>query len=219
MTGWIAERPRLSLAIALVLGLAASTLLQSLPPPAQRLTLTPVVRTVLNDPGSPAFGPADADVVIVIFTDYQCPICKTTDPALHRLMARDPGVRVIFKDWPVFGARSHAAARAALAAHRQGRYLAFHAALMASRVRPDAGPLRRVAEASGVDWARLEADLAANSTEIDAQIARHAVQAWSLGLQGTPGYLVGPYLIPGGLDDRKLAQAVRRARKAGPPRP
>ena len=219
MTGWISRRPLLTLVIALGLGLAASAWLQRLPAADQRLTLTPVVRTALNDLGSPAFGPSDADVVIVVFTDYQCPICKVTDPALQRLMARDPKVRVIFKDWPVFGARSHAAARAALAAQRQGRYRALHAALMASNVRPDPVPLRRVAEAAGVDWTRLQADLAAHSAEIDAQISRHAVQAWSLGLQGTPGYLVGPYLILGGLDDRKLAQSVRRARQAGPPQP
>ncbi len=211
----IARRPRLTLAAAVGIALAASAMLQRLPPAATPLRLTPVVRAVLTDPGSPSVGPASADVVIVIFTDYQCPICKTTDPALMRLISRDPKVRVIFKDWPVFGVRSHAAARAAIAAHRQGRYLAFHAALMESRGRFDDDHIRRIGIASGVDWPRLQADMSARSADLDAQIARHTSQAWSLGLQGTPGYLVGPYLIPGGLDDHHLAQAVRRARKTG----
>ena len=213
----IARRPRLTLAAAVGIALAASAMLQRLPPAATPLRLTPVVRAVLTDPGSPSVGPASADVVIVIFTDYQCPICKTTDPALMRLISRDPKVRVIFKDWPVFGVRSHAAARAAIAAHRQGRYLAFHAALMESRGQLDDDQIRRIAISAGVDWPRLQADMSARSADLDAQIARHTSQAWSLGLQGTPGYLVGPYLIPGGLDDHHLAQAVRRARKAGDP--
>ena len=132
-----------------------------------------------------------------------------------RLLARDPKVRVIFKDWPVFGAGSHAAARAAIAAHRQGRYLAFHAALMEARGRLNDDRIRKIATSVSVDGPRLQADLAARSAELDAQIARHASQAWSLGLQGTPGYLVGPYLIPGGLDDHQLKVAVRRARKTG----
>ncbi len=211
----IARRPRLTLTVAVVLALAASAMLQRLPPAATPLRLTPVVRAVLTDPGSPSVGPASADVVIVIFTDYQCPICKTTDPALMRLISRDPKVRVIFKDWPVFGVRSHAAARAAIAANRQGRYLALHAALMESRGQLDDDQIRRIAISAGVDWPRLQADMSARSADLDAQIARHTSQAWSLGLQGTPGYLVGPYLIPGGLDDHHLAQAVRRARKTG----
>lgn len=211
----IARRPRLTLAVAVGLAMATGALIQGLPRAAVPLKLTPVVQAVLTDPGSPTLGPASADVLIVVFTDYQCAICKLTDPALQRLLARDPKVRVIFKDWPVFGAGSHDAARAAIAAHRQGRYLPFHAGLMAARGRFDDDQIRRIAVAAGVDWPRLQADLSARSADLDAQIAGHAAQAWSLGLQGTPGYLVGPYLIPGGLDDHQLKLAVRRARKTG----
>ncbi len=153
----------------------------------------------------------------MVFTDYQCAICKATDPALVRLIAGDPGVRVIFKDWPILGPASKAAARAALAADRQGRYLAFHRALMAARVKLDDEQIRRIAVSAGVDWARLTADMASHGAELDRQLGRHGMQAWSLGLQGTPSYLVGPYLIQGRLDGRQLRQAVRRARAAGPP--
>lgn len=187
------------------------------PRPAQKLTRTPVVETVLSDPGSPRVGAAAPDVTIVVFTDYQCPICKATDPALEKLIAADPRVRVIFKDWPIFGAASKAAARAALAADEQGKYRAFHSALMAAKVRLDDEQVRRIAAASGVDWARLTAFEAAHAADLDRQLGRQAMQAWSLGLQGTPAYLIGPFLIQGGLDARHLAQAVRRARASGPP--
>jgi protein-disulfide isomerase len=210
----VTRHPRLSLALAILTGVAASLALQLAARPARPLTRTPVVEAVLTDPGSPRIGPPDADVTVVVFTDYQCPICKATDPALERLIAADPHVRVIFKDWPIFGPPSRAAARAALAADRQGRYLAFHSALMAARVRLDEAAIRRIGVAAGVDWPRLEADAASAGPDLDRQLDRHASQAWSLGLQGTPAYLVGPYLIEGGLDARHLAQAVRRARAA-----
>lgn len=181
------------------------------------MTLTPVVRAVLEGAGSPAIGAANADVVVVVFTDYQCGVCKRTDAALRRLLAHDPNVRVIFKDWPVFGARSDFAARAALAAHAQGRYGAMHWALMEARGRLEADEVLRVARAAGLDVKRLQSDMARDSAALAEQLSRHGAQAWSLGLEGTPGYLVGPFLIQGGLDDRSLIHAVRRARDAGPP--
>lgn len=220
--GWpsiVARRPWLTLALAAVVGLAASVGLQQLPRAGVKLRLTPVVAAVLNDPGSPRVGPAAASLTIVVFTDYQCAICKATDPALERLLASDADVRVIFKDWPVFGPVSRSAARAALAADRQGRYLAFHRGLMSARGRLDADRIRRIGIAAGVDWPRLVADETASSTRLDAQLARHAMQAWSLGAEGTPAYLVGPYLLMGGLNDRRLGHAVRDARRAGPPTP
>lgn len=200
-------------------GLAVTFVLQSRPPPWRQLPLTPVVEAVLRDPRTPRVGPRDADVVVVVFTDYRCAVCRRTDPALARLLAADKRVQVQFKDWPILGEASQVAARAALAADRQGGYIAMHHALMAER-----GPLtevrmRQIADAAQIDGARLEADLAAYGRDIDQQLTRQANQAFSLGLRGTPAYLVGPYLIEGGLNDRQLAKAVAAAREAGPPRP
>ncbi len=198
----------------LLLGFAASWVLQSLPKSAQPLTRTPVVALVLDDPGSPRTGPANASVTIVVFTDYRCGICQSTAPALDRLLTADPGVQVIFKDWPIRGPDSTAAAHAALAAQYQDRYLAFHRALMASRGPLDPPRIDTIAASAGLDVARLRADQVAHAGAIDAQLGRHNLQAFGLGLQGTPAYMVGPFLIQGGLDDRALAAAVRRARRA-----
>ena len=195
-------------------GVGASWLLQALPKAAQPLTRTPVVAGVLDDRGSPRTGSARADVTVVVFTDYRCAICQITDPALERRLAKDPGVQVIYKDWPIRGPDSLAAAHAALAADRQGRYRAFHSALMASRGPLDRARIDQIAVGAGLDVERLRADQRAYAAEIDAQLARHRMQAFGLGLAGTPAYLVGPFLIQGGLDDRQLAAAVRRARRA-----
>lgn len=215
----VERHPKLTLLMAVLVGLAATAIFQNLPREGRKLALTPVVQAVLNDPGSPRAGAADPDVTIVVFTDYQCSVCKATAPALKQLLADDEKVQVIFKDWPILGEASTIAARAALAADRQDKYLAFHSALMAAPMKLTAEHIREIAISAGLDADRLAADETAHAAQIDAQLARHANQAFSLGLRGTPSYLVGPYLIEGGLNEARLAQAVRRARAAGPPAP
>ncbi|PZQ55147.1 MAG: disulfide bond formation protein DsbA [Phenylobacterium zucineum] len=209
----VSRRDALVLGGAVAAGGAATWWLQSRPPPARRLEMTPVVRAVLGDRGSPHAGADAPDVAVVVFTDYQCGICKATDGALSRLLAADPGVRVVYKDWPIRGPESDAAARHALAADRQGRYLPLHQALMALTGPLDVVRLDDAARGAGLDMDRLATDLEAHAAAIDAQLRGHALQAFSLGLAGTPAYLVGPYLIEGGLDDAALARAVRRARR------
>ena len=201
------------LVLAVAAGAAVSLFLRWLPEDGRRLTLTPVVAGVLADPGSPAAGAARPQVTVVVFTDYQCPICKATDPALDRLLAADPTVRVVWKDWPIRGPQSDLAARTALAAHAQGRYREVHSGLMAARGPLSPERIAAIARAAGADPDR------AATHQIDAQLKRHAAQAFGLGLSGTPAYLVGPYLLEGGLDDRRLRHAVEKARKAGPPKP
>lgn len=208
----IARHPKASLAIAAAVGIFASYLMRG-GSDRQILTQTPVVEAVLNDPETPRVGPPASPLTIVVFTDYRCPICRRTDPALERLLRRDGQVRVMFKDWPILGPGSRLAARTALAADRQGRYLAMHRALMATRLPLTEANMPVIARTAGVDWPRLSVDLARDGVAIDTLLARQSQQAWSLGLEGTPAYLVGPLLVRGGLDDRALARAVVDARR------
>ncbi|PZQ64018.1 MAG: disulfide bond formation protein DsbA [Phenylobacterium zucineum] len=180
--------------------------------PPQRLGETPVFRQVVDDPGSPRIGSASADVTVVVFTDYQCPVCRRTDAALGRLLAQDPRSAVIYKDWPILGEASRAAAQVALAAARQGRYAEVDAALMASRGALSADRVRGAAVSAGVDWSRLAADRRRECAQIEAQLGRHALQAFALGLEGTPAYLVGRQLVRGGLDDGALRRLMKVAR-------
>jgi protein-disulfide isomerase len=214
--GRFRRRDILTLALTIAAGLGATALLRLWTPAGGRLQRTPVVAAALDDPGSPRAGRADAPVTIVVFTDYQCPICKATDGALTRRLAADRDVQVIWKDWPIRGPASDFAARTALAAAWQGRYPAVHAALMEARGPLSPERIDALAAQAGADPARLAADRAAHAREIDAQLARHRLQAFGLGFSGTPGYLVGPYRYEGGLDAGRLAHAIARARRAGP---
>jgi protein-disulfide isomerase len=212
--GWVGRHPRTSLAAAVALGLVLTVALRAGPPPAQRLALTPVVLAVLNDLGSPALGNASADVTIVVFTDYQCPICRRTDGAIEAARRADPNVRVVYKDLSIFGEDSRNAARVALAAQLQGRYGAAHSALMTTRRHLDVAAVRQVVAAAGVDLKELDTDLTAYGAVIDAQLKRHAFEAWSLGIEGTPAYLIGPRLYRGGMGGAALRAAISTARRS-----
>ncbi|MBL8553550.1 MAG: thioredoxin domain-containing protein [Phenylobacterium sp.] len=172
-----------------------------------------VVRGVLSDPGSPVVGAADADVTVVVFTDYLCSVCKRTDGAVRMLRAEDPRVRVMWKDWPIRGPIADFAARTALAAHRQGAYAVVHAGLMEARGTLSPERIDAIAARAGADGARLAADRKASAREIDAQLAKHNLQAFGLGIAGTPAYVIGDRLIEGGLDARRLKNAVESARR------
>lgn len=213
-----AARARIGRALRTLLGLLAVTaaislLVEFIPAKPVLVEGTPVAETILHDPDSPSFGPAKADVTIVEFSDYQCSPCKAGEADFERVVAADKGVRVIYKDWATLGPLSKEAAEIALAADRQGRYLAVHQAFLRSRTRVSSDDLRALAIAARVDWPRLVRDLAADRGAIEAQLSRHAFQAWSVGLPGPPGYLVGPFLVKGKLSEQDLRGLIRDARR------
>ena len=141
------------------------------------------------DPRDPSFGPADAKVTVVEFFDYRCPGCKATAPDVLRLMQAHPDVRFVFKDWPILDRgtedTSHYAARAAQAAHRQGKYLPVFRALMAEPALTKAA-VDRILAANGVALPTAQAAMA--GPEIARHLADIQMSAVSLGLQGTPTF-------------------------------
>lgn len=203
------------LLIAALIGIAGANagMLALIPPHRDLVEGTPVAAAILNDPGTPSAGPSDADVTIVEFSDYQCAPCKLAETAFERAVASDGRVRVLYKDWPILGEPSRSAARTALAAERQGKYLAVHNALLRTPLRLSPENLRQTAMGAGADWPRLEADLARDGPSIDKVLQANAHQAWTLGLQGAPGYLIGPYLVRGKIGERELAGLIRAARR------
>ena len=155
-------------------------------------------------------GNPKGDVTLVMFTDYSCGYCRASAPEIDRLLAEDPKLRVVWREIPVLGPQSEVAAHAALAAAKQGRYLAFHRALFAGG-RPDQAHLAAAAKSVGLDPARLAADRAAADVarELEANIAL----ATRLGVNGTPAFVVGDQMLNGAVGHDKLAAAIAAARK------
>jgi protein-disulfide isomerase len=170
-----------------------------------------VAAQILGDRASPQEAHGSANLTVVMFTDYQCPACRKADPALRAAVARDGNVRVVYKDWPIFGERSERAAKVALAAHRQNIYPILHHRLMRLRSFDD-GALHDTVEASGGSWRVLEDDLLKHKESIDKQLLANRKDAFALGLQGTPAYLIGPLLVQGALSEREFLRAFEQAR-------
>ena len=198
-------------AVALFLALAAG--------PANAGQVTEIsaegVHQILAPPQMPALGAARAPITVVEYLDYNCPYCRKIAPDLVQLTRANRDVRVLFKDWPIFGGVSVYAARAAIAANWQGKYLAAHHALISvtERIASEA-QVRDLLKTAGIDLGRLDADLKAHGQDIDKALARNAMEARALGLQGTPGLVIGDILVPGSLSLENMQTLVAHARAA-----
>ena len=166
---------------------------------------------LLNDPSSPVSGNQAGDVTVVEFFDYRCGYCKRAASALTELQLRDAGVRIVYKDFPILGETSELAAKAALASHLQGKHQAFHEALLAAKDDLNKDQISRIAHATGLDAARLEQDM--SRPEWQTVIERNRALAKTLGISGTPAFIVGNELVPGALDLKMLQDLVAHKRE------
>ena len=164
---------------------------------------------LLHDPSSPVSGNSDGEITLVEFFDYRCGFCKRAAPAVTQLQKEDSRVRVVYKDFPILGEPSELAAKAALASRAQGKHQQFHEALLASKNEMTKEEVLRVATEVGLDPKRLEADMA--NPEWQAVIDRNRALAKDLGINGTPGFIVGTELVPGALDVKGLKDLIARA--------
>lgn len=160
---------------------------------------------LLRDPRSPAEGPNDAAVTIIEFTDYRCPYCRVLTQILSEVR-READVRIVYKDWPILGEPSHLAARAALGAASQGRYLKLHEKLMETRLTPTPAYVRDMAEGLGLDVDRLETDM--SSDRVAAALRDNGRLARQLGLSGTPVLIVGRTIVEGAVTKTQLLQLI-----------
>jgi protein-disulfide isomerase len=144
--------------------------------------------------------------VLVEFTDYKCPYCEASLKDVNRLIAEDPDLKVVIREWPIFEG-SDTASRMALAAGMQGKYPAFHDAMFAT------GDVAAAAKAAGLDMARAERDAA--SDQVSIEIARNLEFARELGFSGTPAWVAGSTPFGGAVGYEKLKEALAKAKAAG----
>jgi protein-disulfide isomerase len=169
---------------------------------------------VLRDPEIPVAGNADGDITIVEYFDFNCPYCRKLEPELRQVVQDDGKVRLVYKDWPILGPVSIAAAKMALATKYQDKYVAAHDALMGTASRLTEPRIRELLAAAGIDVDRATRDLETNAKAIDAILARNNDQATAFGFKGTPAFIIGKFRVPGALTMAQFDQAIADARKA-----
>jgi protein-disulfide isomerase len=169
---------------------------------------------VLRDPEIPAAGNLEGDITIVEYFDYNCPYCRKLEPELRQVVQDDGKVKLVYKDWPVLGPVSIAAAKLALATKYQDKYVAAHDALMGTASRLTEPRIRELLAGAGIDVDRAAKDLETNAKAIDAILARNNEQATAFGFKGTPAFIIGKFRVPGALTMAQFDQAIADARKA-----
>jgi len=168
-------------------------------------------REIFEDPDTPVAGNPNGDVSLVEFFDYRCPYCKQVEPSLEALLGEDRQLRLVYKEFPVLGPESVTASKAALAARKQGKYDAFHRAMMTIKGQINDTAVYKTAESVGVDVDRLKRDMAA--PEIARALKANTELADALDIRGTPGFIVGNEIVPGAIDLASLKQLIATARK------
>ena len=166
-------------------------------------------RAVLERPWHGAWaGAANGDVVLVEFFDYACSFCRASNPDVERLIREDPRLKVVWRELPVLGPDSQAAAYVSLGAARQGRFRQFHDRMFALG-RPTESVVAQAVRETGVGRE-------AESAEARAELARNIELARSIGATGTPTFVIGDQVLQGavGYDALRAAIATARARRA-----
>lgn len=164
---------------------------------------TPFPGAVLGNPSG--------SVTLVEFTDYACTYCRQSVADVAALVASNPDLKVVIREYPILRPESVDAARMALAAAQQGRYAPFHDAMFRLGP-PSAGTIEAAAKEAGVDLDRARAAIATGA--FDAQLQVNAQLAAQLGISGTPGWVVGDQTLNGAVGADDLGKAIEEARQS-----
>jgi protein-disulfide isomerase len=168
---------------------------------------------IFHNPGDAVIGNPKGDVTIVEFFDYNCSWCKKSVVEMQSLVASDKKIRVVMKEFPIFGDGSEYAAKAALASVKQGKYWQFHQAMFAAQSKVTPQVVDQIATEQGLDLAMLKTDM--NDPAISATMHKNQILAQSLAINGTPGFVVDDQLSPGYLPLDGLQAMVATVRANG----
>jgi protein-disulfide isomerase len=176
------------------------------------------VSALFNQAGDPIAGNPNGKLTVVEFFDYQCPHCVDMNPVIDDLVKSNNNVRIIFKEFPIRGPLSEFAARAALAANLQGKYMAFHDALMKAPQPYTEASILSVAQNVGLAVDKLKTDM--NSAGVIKQIQANMKLGQDLKLLGTPAFFIGKtdakssnnvLYVPGQMTKDQLNEAINKA--------
>jgi protein-disulfide isomerase len=166
---------------------------------------------LFNDPATPTAGNPSAKIYVVEFYDYQCGYCKAAEESLERLVKEQKDVKFVFKNYPVLGAVSTEAAKAGLAAAKQGKFYAFHSALMTKKGHFSSEDIYQVAQEAGLDVDKLKKDMSDKSVEEELNAGLKLGN--DIGVRGTPFFVVNDAFFPGVVQYDELKKAIDNASK------
>jgi protein-disulfide isomerase len=152
------------------------------------------------------------NVTLVEFFDYNCPYCRAMTPVMAKAEAADPQVRIVYKEFPMLGQGSAFAAKAALAANKQGKYVAFHRALFQVRGQVDEAKVIEVAASVGLDVSRLKSDM--QDAAINTMLAKDLKLAQTSQINGTLGFVTANEVKTGAMDLEGLQALIVRVRSS-----
>lgn len=156
-------------------------------------------------------GNLNGDITIIEFFDYNCAYCKHALDTIEKLKQDDKNLRVIYKEFPILSESSYTAAKAAMAAIEQGKYESFHTALLRNTGKLTEDRIFEIARDIGLDEQKLIKDM--TSPIMDRNIKINRGLADTLGINGTPGFVIGTEIIPGALPYEELVRLIEKARK------
>lgn len=160
-------------------------------------------------PGA-VLGNPNGSKVLVEFSDYNCPYCKSSLADVKRLVENDPEVKVVIREWPIFEG-SELSSRMALAAAMQGKYKAFHYAMFELAPATEES-VDEAARRAGLDLERARAD--AQSEAVTVELMRNQSFAQNLGFDGTPAWVTSNQALGGAVGYEALKEALDEAESA-----
>lgn len=169
---------------------------------------------LFNDPNSGSSGPADADVTIVEFFDYSCGYCKKAQASIAQLLNEDKKVKVVFKEYPILGQASVEMSQVAVAVQLSdpASYKKFHDALMKSNAHSKDEAIK-IAKSLGINGEKLDKTLKSDADKIQQILQANSILGNSIGISGTPGFVIGEELIPGAVDVATLKSKIAAIRE------
>ncbi len=191
---------------------------------AQTAALSTSAQNIFHNEMDGVVGNPNGDVTVVEFLDYNCGYCKKSFAAMQELVKKDKNLRVVIKEWPIFGYGSEYAAKAVIAAIKQDKYWPLHQALFEAtlpRLQDDSpashaigeAAVDKIAKAVGLDIAKMKADM--KDPAIETNMANTGKLAAALKFTGTPGFLINKNVIPGYVELAIMEKEINKERAKG----
>ena len=167
-----------------------------------------------NNPTSPFMGNEKGDVKIVMFSDYKCGYCKKSAPVLEQLLKSDTNLKLIVKEFPILGPASVISAKAALAAFKldKNKFSALNKQLFIKELASEKD-LLQLAKSVGIDGKALLLEM--DKPEYDEIIQQNQALGSSLGIDGTPAFIIDGELYPGAMGQEQLTSVIKTVREKG----